>query len=301
MTALPDGIQASPLDSKRFAIRAFRATVDGPERARTAIEFLRSGAADLVVARCPTSALPAVHALEGAGFLLMDTLVYFRRALVGAPPWPDEVRPVVEADEPRVEAIARAAFADYSGHYHVDPRLPKDASTEGYVEWALSMCRSKAHDVLVVERGGAVVGFLAIAWVSASTADIALNAVAPEAQGRGAYDALVKAAIALALRRGRTEIIVSTQIHNVAPQKVWSRNGFEPGPSFHTFHAWWAALRASRQPHRGAVPPDSPQPRGGTAIQSSVDRLNGLDAEPRSSARSTRSPFASMYAGSPRR
>jgi hypothetical protein len=34
-------------------------------------------------------------------------------------------------------------------------------------------------------------------------------------------------------------MLISTQITNVAVQKVWTRLGFEPSRSYYTFHKWF--------------------------------------------------------------
>jgi hypothetical protein len=39
--------------------------------------------------------------------------------------------------------------------------------------------------------------------------------------------------------RGAARMMVSTQINNVAVQKVWARLGFEPNYAYYTFHKWF--------------------------------------------------------------
>ena len=34
-------------------------------------------------------------------------------------------------------------------------------------------------------------------------------------------------------------MVLSTQVTNLAVQKVWSRLGFEPSRSYYTFHLWF--------------------------------------------------------------
>jgi hypothetical protein len=47
------------------------------------------------------------------------------------------------------------------------------------------------------------------------------------------------AAMAWLAARGRTRMVVSTQITNLAVQKVWARLGFEPSSSYYTLHRWF--------------------------------------------------------------
>jgi len=65
-----------------------------------------------------------------------------------------------------------------------------------------------------------------------------LFGVAPWAQGRGIYADLIRAGIEWCRARGQARMIVSTQITNLAVQKVWVRQGFEPSASYFTFHLW---------------------------------------------------------------
>ena len=68
--------------------------------------------------------------------------------------------------------------------------------------------------------------------------EIVLNAVRPESQGHGLYPALVIAALHRSVELEAVRCIVSTQVGNVAAQKVWVRTGFEPSHAVHTFHLW---------------------------------------------------------------
>ena len=43
---------------------------------------------------------------------------------------------------------------------------------------------------------------------------------------------------AAALRTGVRRCLISTQVDNVAVQRVWARLGFEPSGALHTFHLW---------------------------------------------------------------
>lgn len=232
--------QRSELDSHRFGRRIFRVHVENAAEARDAVEAARRERAEMLIARCPVTALDATHALERAGFLLMDTLVYYTgkaARFVEAPVVPGvTLRPFAPADLGALEAVARIGFTSYAGHYHADPRLDAATATEGYVDWLRRSTDAAAVSVIVAELDGRPVGFLTLRH--GEPADIELNAVAPEARGRGIYDGLVKAAGRLARERGSTSITVSTQINNFTPQRVWTRNGLQPDRAFYTFHGW---------------------------------------------------------------
>jgi hypothetical protein len=228
----------SELDSRRFGKRIHRVLVEEPAQVEPAIAACRAEGAELVIARCPVATAATAQALERAGFALCDTLVYYAgpTARFVAPPSLPGVRigAFSPSDLAPLEAVARAAFTDYAGHYHADPRLDRAAATEGYVEWFTSATRDPTMHVLVATLGHEPVGFLTLR----RGAEIVLNGVAPAAQGRGIYDGLVKAAGFFACEQDDTELLVSTHLQNLAPQRVWVRNGLEPRRGFYTFHGW---------------------------------------------------------------
>ncbi len=233
----------SALDSQRFGIRVFRARTNNVEAVADLLQFARSTDLDLLIVRCPVAAVASAQALERSGAFLTDTLVYYRGPTSGfvpsAAPSPS-VRLCEEADRASLQAIARASFAGFFGHYHADPRLDPTAATEGYVEWASSALGDAASVVLVSETDGSLSGFLTAKKLDAKTWEIVLNGVAPEFQRRGIYAALFREIGCLARTQGVSELLVSTQLANIAPQKVWTRAGLTLDHALYTFH-WWKA------------------------------------------------------------
>jgi GNAT superfamily N-acetyltransferase len=231
----------SALDSKRFGIRVFRGRVDSVAAVAELMQFSRSADLDLLIVRCPVEAVATAQALERAGGVLTDTLVYYRGPTSRFAPSPGPasgVRLCQEADRAALEAIARASFTGFFGHYHADPRLDQAAATEGYVEWASSALADALSVVLVSETEGRLSGFLTAKKLDAKTWEILLNGVAPEFQRRGIYAALFREIGCRARAQGASEVLVSTQLSNLAPQKVWTRAGLELDHALYTFH-WW--------------------------------------------------------------
>jgi GNAT superfamily N-acetyltransferase len=231
----------SALDSKRFGIRVFRGRVDSVAAVAELMQFSRSADLDLLIVRCPVEAVATAQALERAGGVLTDTLVYYRGPTSRFAPSPGPasgVRLCQEADRAALEAIARASFTGFFGHYHADPRLDQAAATEGYVEWASSALADALSVVLVSETEGRLSGFLTAKKLDAKTWEILLNGVAPEFQRRGIYAALFREIGCRARAQGASEVLVSTQLANLAPQKVWTRAGLELDHALYTFH-WW--------------------------------------------------------------
>ena len=140
-----------------------------------------------------------------------------------------------------VVAIAREAFSGYLGHYHSDPRLDRRQCDEVYIDWAHRTCASSdpAQGVLVAAEQGRVLAFATMRVNSAEEGEGVLFGVAPAAQGRGIYRSLMLAGMRWCGERGCARMVVSTQVTNVAVQKVWTRVGFEPSAAYYTFHKWF--------------------------------------------------------------
>ena len=235
----------SQIDSERFGVRVARVHVV-PGNLSRVLAFCSAEQIDLLIARCATSELGNAQKMEAMGFLLMDTLVYYSFDL-GKRAIPDDaprahVRKFVPGDEAQVERVAAEAFQGYYGHYHADPRLERGKCDEGYVSWAVRSCSSKqiATEVLVAERDNRIVGFATLRLNTPEEGEGVLFAVAPEAQGMGIYCSFMVDGMQWCKEQEVKRMVVSTQVTNVAAQKVWCRVGFEPARSYYTFHKWFS-------------------------------------------------------------
>ncbi|HEY3074810.1 MAG TPA: GNAT family N-acetyltransferase [Burkholderiales bacterium] len=234
----------SALDTARWNTVTAKASGVSAESLPSLLAYCREHSVGLLIARCLTSELAAAQAMERAGFQVMDTLVYFSRGLDDDVP-PDQgmvaVREAASGEHRAVKEVARRAFAGYFGHYHADARLERRQCDELYVDWAERSCLSRevADTVLVAAHAGEIVAFATLRLNDQEEGEGVLFGVAPQAQGRGIYRALMTGAMRWFKARGRSRMLVSTQITNIAVQKVWTRLGFEPASSWHTFHKWF--------------------------------------------------------------
>jgi len=237
-------IAFSEIDSERFGVRVARAQVEGKNLSQI-IDFCVAEQIKLLIARCATKELRTIQEMECLGFLLMDTLVYYSFDLTKRT-IPDDaprahVRKLMRDDTAQVETVAAAAFKGYYGHYHADSRLDQRKCDEGYVSWAVRSCTSKqvANEVLVAEIDKKIVGFLTLRLNSPKEMEGLLFGVAPEGQGIGVGRALMVNGLKLCKKRQAKRMVISTQVTNVAVQKVWCRVGFEPAHSYYTLHKWF--------------------------------------------------------------
>ena len=102
-------------------------------------------------------------------------------------------------------------------------------------------CTSKqvATEVLVAERDNRIIGFATLRLNTPEEGEGVLFAVAPEAQGGGIYRSFMVNGMQWCKEQQAKRMVVSTQVTNVAVQKVWCRVGFEPARSYYTFHRWF--------------------------------------------------------------
>lgn len=238
-------ITLSDIDEERFGIKTAKALGFQSKDIANILSFCRQNDVVFLIARCRTSDLNLAQEMEEIGFQLMDTLIYYSCNLRKTPP-PEYVsdiaiRPFRAGEENIIRSISAEAFDGYLGHYHADRRLDRERCDEVYIDWAYHSCISKnmADIVLVAEHGGSIAGFATLKINSPVVGEGVLFGVAPSAQGKGIYRLLMIHGMKWCIEQGHEKMVVSTQISNVAVQKVWCRLGFEPNYSYYTFHKWF--------------------------------------------------------------
>ena len=237
-------LELNELETARFGVVAAH-VVDTTTDIATIDHIAGQLGVELLTARIDVGDLPIAHRFEAADFRLMDTLVYYGRPVsrlsARATPIGTSIRLAERADVNAVGRIARAAFRDYVGHFHADPRLDGGAADAAYVEWAetSTVSADATRPVLLSCGQEAVLGFLTMRDIGDPLAEIVLNAVDPKEQGRGIYTSLVEAALLHAEKAGTERLIVSTQINNFGVQRAWAQLGFIHERSTYTFHKWY--------------------------------------------------------------
>lgn len=238
-------IALSTLDKMRFGVVTAIASGVKLENLAHINMFCREHAVEMLIARVAADHLDAVQAMEADGYRLMDTLVYYAFKY-GKKPVPQDESPytlrlAAPADRERVAPVAAHSFQGYYGHYHADPQLDKEACDATYMDWAERSVTdaSMADAVLLVEDGDTLLGFATLRMNHAQEGEGVLFGVAPEAQGRGIYRTMMIYGMNWCQERGAAQMVVSTQLTNIAVQKVWARLGFEMDHAYYTFHKWY--------------------------------------------------------------
>jgi GNAT superfamily N-acetyltransferase len=237
--------ELSELDESRFGIRTAKAAVGDTRAAGEALAFCREHSVRLLIIRTPAERLEVAQLLESRGGWLMDVLVYYSLALqpaeIPAAATAFKIRGVSDGDHIGVGRVATESFRGYRGHYHADPRIASATADEVYVSWALRSCedRAVAGEVLIAEDNENIVGFATLRMNSSEEGEGVLFGVSPAAQGRGLYRTFMLEGMRWCAEQGAQQMVVSTQVTNIAVQKVWTRLGFEPNRSYLTFHSWF--------------------------------------------------------------
>jgi GNAT superfamily N-acetyltransferase len=239
-------IALSPIDEARFGIRSALVKDLGESCLPEALEFCDREGVRFLIARCAASELTLVHKLEQGGFLLMDTLIHCRhRNLSELPAIADPdgiaIRPFRSGEDEAVRDLADQAYRGYRGHYHADPRLDPRLCDEAYIDWALRACDSRGagSEVLVADSADGLLGFATIKLETPDEGTAVLSGVAPAAQGKGLYRLLMTRGMEWSRAHGAKSMVFTTQVINIAVQKVWARLGFEPSGYSYTFHRWF--------------------------------------------------------------
>lgn len=242
-TSLPNALIPSPLETSRFGLRVGRLHLgrcDGIQ-AEQIVALVQGSDLDVVVLRYPAKAVTWFATLTTAGYEVIhaDTLVYYRRSLTPPPPPLDALtmRPASDADLGLVEGLVTDMFDGYGNHYLSNPLFRREQVLVGYVEWATSyVAKGAGYAGVLLECSSdrSVVGLATVE--NGPPGEIALAGLRSAHRGQGLYPVLLRAAGLHLAAEGCSEMVISTQIHNVPAIRAWSSNAFRFDSAFQTVH-----------------------------------------------------------------
>lgn len=235
----------SELESIRFDLRVFRASGEVLDDRALFLSLLEQRA-DLLILRLPSPAGQMAARLNRFGVEVThaDTLVYYDVDLAGYEPKPLRNQNIsfseaAATDFETLDALVDEIFVDYKSHYHASPLLPPAQILAGYKEWARNHIASvdAQHITWVVRDGSRLLGFCCCAFDKATgESEGVLYGILPDAAGGGLYGDMIRYTQAHFKAQGSHRMKVSTQVHNYAVQKVWTREGFSMKQALDTFH-----------------------------------------------------------------
>jgi ribosomal protein S18 acetylase RimI-like enzyme len=202
---------------------------------RVALAQARTQGYEHLIVRVPAENLPAVWAVEQAGFRLVDigldsTFAFATRPL---PAWPTiGVRPGRLEDLPTLRGLAADAFR--LSRFSADPFFSDEQVRDFHREWVKNLYEGLAQAVLVCELDGALAGFVTCAR-SGDEGRIPLIATRAGFRRRGVGRGLVSAALRWFAEAGARVAHVKTQSVNYPALALYHRAGFAISTSELTF------------------------------------------------------------------
>lgn len=233
----------SPLESARFGLRIFRGSADTLDHTALLAE-LREKKIDTAILRLPAKAIGDLVGLDRLGLtpIVADTLVHYARDLGGYQPRPVrnptlELRRAGPADRALLDGMVRRIFDDYPNHYRANPLFSRQAILDGYAEWACQHIDTAATITWLVVVNGEPAGFSCCRIDNAAArAHGVLNGILPDASGRGYYRDMLRQMLAYFAGRQIKNFAISTQVHQLAVQRVWSDEGLRLCNAENTIH-----------------------------------------------------------------
>lgn len=213
----------------------------GESALRDAKEFLDRLAAvgaRLSSCRLPHDRLRESMLLEDMGFRFIEMIYQPVLDDLATVVWPHvrplAVMPAAPADLPALLEIAGNAFSNE--RFHVDPRLPREAGDRRYQNWVRSAIDHPRQRLQTLRDGADVVGFFVTELMNDGTCYWHLNAIAPQAQGRGIGRRAWSTMLALARDAGAERVRTSVVARNVRVLNLYATLGFRLESPAMTFH-----------------------------------------------------------------
>jgi len=189
-----------------------------------------------MTARVDTGDFTSIHALEEAGFELIDGIQTFLFPLNTVPARaPAGTRLFDLKDLPEVLEIGRTAFV--FDRFHADQALVPSVADRVNANWTRNCCLGIAADAVVVaEEDGRVASYVTCqADHKAGKGIIILVATAEWARGRGAARRASLAAFQWFIGQGLATVEVGTQLRNIPAARLYESLGFRLARTSLTF------------------------------------------------------------------
>lgn len=241
-------LQHSETESRRFGFSVARLLVPiGQSHSDDAvIALVRRSSDALLIVRAEstrTSLFRELRALGDFESLHADTLCYYRWVVADTAndnQIPSGVSIEAGAEWSDVDEVLTKSFREYKNHYSMNPRLASGVTLSAYQEWAAGLMQDPQSMAFIARdhMTGQALGFVLLTIDEPpALAEVALNAVHPDAQRGGVYSTLMQSARAhLAHETHVRDLYISTQIGNAAVIAAWKKLGLTSHLDLCTYH-----------------------------------------------------------------
>ena len=215
---------------------------------RKAIVIAETKQYGFISVKTPTQDMPAIHALEQLGFLLVDINQYYVVNIEDSNSYVVNDGILIEqAEEDDLDAameMFESSFADHFGRFNSDTVL-KDSNVNFYKEWARSSFLGYADLIIAAKIDGNIAG-LSI-WKNASEMEIkhnlplahySIGAVAANHFGKGIFQRVTLAGMKVMQERGFQFIEGPTHINNYPVQRGYQKLNWINTGAKASFHLW---------------------------------------------------------------
>lgn len=254
-------LQHSETESRRFGFSVARLLVPvGQSHSDDAvIALVRESSSALIILRAEStrdSLFQELRALRAFESLHADTLCYYHWALANSEN-DNQERSGLSIEHGgawrEIDEILTKSFQEYKNHYSMNSRLSSGVTLSAYQQWAAGLMQDSQSVALIARdhTTGQALGFvLLIVDEPHALAEVALNAVRPDAQRGGVYSTLMQSARAhLAHETDIRDLYISTQIGNTAVIAAWKKLGLTPHLDLCTYHLMRRDAFDSAAPH----------------------------------------------------
>ncbi len=184
--------------------------------------------------RVSSNNFPVIHALEGAGFILVDGLINLVIDISSVDlEVPPEIREARKGDLSELKKLTSGLYS--FSRVDNDPLISKNKANEFYEKWVENSLLGKAADsVLVWEEKDKILGYVTLQ----KKGQIPLVGVSPEARGKGIAKKLIDASFNKFSEWKVENITIETQMGNIPALRAYQNCGFKIVDSFLTLR--WA-------------------------------------------------------------
>mgnify|MGYP005837495399 CR=1 FL=1 len=238
-----ENLKYSKVESLRFNLNIHRGILSTfkPQEIK---DYILSNNSDILILRLPTSTIATHNLLQNTGFEFIhaDSLIYYKANIeaISINPLKNRLNFIQINNENKeiLNKIIPIIFKDYQNHYFSNPFLDKEKIIEGYIEWAKNFSGIEVGKISwLIYSENNIAGFATCSFNEQNKeCEGVLYGVMPNFSGKGIYSDIIRFTQKYFKDKGYTKMLVSTQLQNVAVQKVWIREGFTIDHSFETYH-----------------------------------------------------------------